>query len=89
MIRQVLDEMRRGTTTVGELGRRLGIERSALERMLRFMVRKGLIRQVHAEGGAEACRGCPYCGRCEERPVVGYQMTTTAGPSGGAVETRG
>jgi|GEM_PF-1194174 len=74
MIRRILAELRRGPTTVGELSRKLGVEQGALEEMLRFMTRKGLIRELHPESGATGCAGCSSAGRCEATPVTGYEL---------------
>ena len=74
MIQQVLAEMRRGTTSVRDLSRRLGMEQSALEGVLRFMLRKKLIRELHPECRPKGCRGCPYQGKCQDMPVIGYEV---------------
>ncbi len=73
MIRRVLAEMEHGTATVKELSRKLGIEPGVLEGMLGYMVRKGLVRAVYPQCRTKGCRGCRYSGRCEERPVIGYE----------------
>ena len=78
MIRRILAGLRRGPTTVGELSRKLGIEQGALEQMLRFMARKGLIRELHAECVPAGCAGCPCAGRCAASPVPGYELVTGA-----------
>jgi predicted transcriptional regulator len=72
VIDAILAEMRHGSTTVKELSRKLGIEKSALEGMLRYMVRKGMIRELHPQCRPKGCRGCPYHGRCPDLPIVGY-----------------
>jgi len=78
MIRRILAGLRRGPTTVGELSRKLGIEQGALEQMLRFMARKGLIRELHAECVPAGCAGCPCAGRCAASPVTGDELVTGA-----------
>lgn len=83
MIRQVLAEMRRGTSTVKQLSRKLKIEQSALERMLGFMVRKGLVRELHPQCGPKGCRGCPYNGKCQDMPVTGYEVVVEPEPGSG------
>ena len=75
MIRQILAEINRGTTAVRELSRRLGVEESALQRMLLYMLRKGLIRELHPQCQPKGCRGCRYKGKCDQTPVVGYTPT--------------
>ncbi len=77
MIQQVMAEMRRGTSTVKQLSRKLKIEQSALERMLRFMTHKGMIRELHPECRPKGCRGCPYQGKCQDMPVIGYEVVTS------------
>lgn len=76
MLRQVLAELEAasGPVNINELSRKLGIERSALEGMIQFWVRKGRLKsgaQAAAEmaeqctsgGCGMACSGpadCPY-----------------------------
>ncbi len=74
MIRDILTEIRGGSTTVRELSRKLDVEESALQGMLEFMVRKGLIRELHPECLPKGCRGCPYQGKCDQNQVVGYTL---------------
>jgi hypothetical protein len=76
MIRQILDELKRGPTTIGELARKLEVEQGALEEMLRFMARKGLIRELHPECVPTGCAGCPHAGRCMASPIAGYELVT-------------
>lgn len=78
MIRRILAELSRGSTTAAELARKLEVEQSALEEMLRFMARKGLIREVHPECRPAGCAGCPYAGRCAASPATGYVLVTEA-----------
>ena len=54
----------RSPLTLAELSQRLGIERSALEGMLQFLVRKGKIRQVGD--------GTVSCDMCRVRFACGY-----------------
>ncbi|MBN2465478.1 hypothetical protein JXD38_07630 [candidate division WOR-3 bacterium] len=77
MIEAILTEMQRGSTTVKALSKKLGIEKSALEGMLRFMVRKGMIRELYPQCRPKGCRGCPYHGKCPDLPVVGYELVQT------------
>jgi len=74
VIQDILDEIRRGTTTVRGLSKKLKVEKSALEGMLRYMLRKGMIRELHPECRPKGCRGCPYKGKCDQMPVVGYEL---------------
>ena len=75
MLRQVLQEIElaRGPININELSQKLGIERSALEGMIEFWVRKGRLRsgnqdaaitEVCTTGSCScACSGpveCPY-----------------------------
>ena len=76
MIRAILAEMRRGTITVRDLGRKLGMEPSALDGVLRFMLRKKLIRQLQPECRPKGCRGCHYQGKCQDTPVTGYGVVS-------------
>ena len=69
-----LAEMRHGTTTVRDLSRKLGMEQSALDGVLRFMLRKKLIRRLHPECRPKGCRGCHYQGKCQDLPVSGYEL---------------
>jgi hypothetical protein len=75
MIEAILREVKAGTTSVRALSRKLGVERSALGGMLQYMVRRGLLRELHPECQPKGCRGCPYQGKCHTMPVVGYQLT--------------
>ena len=74
MIQAILREIGAGTTSVRILSKRLGIERGALVGMLQYMMRKGLLRELHPECRPKGCRGCPYHGKCHTMPVVGYQL---------------
>lgn len=76
MISQVIREIKKsgGTISLDELNRRLGIERSALEGMLEYCVRRGILRSDNAENGEFGCgethggcgsscagyQGCPF-----------------------------
>ncbi len=61
MLQQVLQalETTSGPVSLDELSRRLGIERSALEGMIAFWVRKG---RLQASAGGPCGRGCGHCG---------------------------
>lgn len=76
MLRQVLQEIKAAPSTVNlnALARKLGVERSALEGMIQFWVRKGRLQdddqaaaaalQVCASGscgpGCVGAQGCPF-----------------------------
>jgi len=77
VIDAILAEMRRGSTTVKELSRKLKIEKSALEAMLQYMARRGMIRELHPQCRPRGCLGCPYHGKCPDTPVVGYEASQT------------
>lgn len=77
MINAVLAEMQHGSTTVKELSRKLKIEKSALEGMLKYMVRRGMIRELYPQCRPKGCRGCRYHGKCPDLPVVGYEPAKT------------
>ncbi len=49
-------EQARGPLDLNELSRRMGVERSALDGMLEFLVRKGKLREVGS--GTETCAHC-------------------------------
>lgn len=74
MIGEILAEMRRGSTTARMLSRKLGVEKSALDGMLRYMVRRGLVRELHHQCQSKGCRGCPYGRTCPDRPAIGYEV---------------
>ena len=61
----------RGQVTLGEIARKLGIERSALEGMIQLLVRKGRLREVCGVG--ESCATC------------GVRLACGAAHSGGAL----
>ena len=97
MIREILTEMRQGTTTVKKLSRKLKIEKSALGQILQFMLRKGMIRELHPKCRPKGCLGCPYQGKCQDMPVIGYKVVTsesgaesdqTRNPSNNSLATR-
>jgi predicted transcriptional regulator len=74
VIQRILSEIRQGTTTVRALSRKLRVEESALQAMLEFMARKGLVRELHPECRPKGCRGCRYQGKCQDMPVTGYEI---------------
>jgi hypothetical protein len=60
MLKQVLDELRQvqGPVNLDDVSRKLGVERSALDEMIAFWVRKGkLVNTTLLSSGA----GCAHC----------------------------
>ncbi len=60
-----------GPVDLDELSRRLGVQRSALEGMIEFLVRKRYLREVRNEG-APVCAGCSIRSTCD--PVLGVRF---------------
>ncbi|MFC1871538.1 FeoC-like transcriptional regulator [Chloroflexota bacterium] len=62
MLARIITEFRNadGIMDLNELGRRLGVERSALEGMLELLVRQGKLREISADG----CAHCPTLLSC-------------------------
>ena len=71
MLQRILNEFESaaGGISINELGRRLGVERSALEGMIGYLVRKGILRDEAAaamecrpEGSvcASCVKHCPF-----------------------------
>ena len=69
MLSQVLREIKKSGSTISldDLSRRLGIEASALEGMLDYCVRKGILRDNDGDAGHDGCHcDCGGCGSgCE------------------------
>lgn len=65
MLSRILEEFEQtgGPATLTEMSRRLDVERSALEGMLQFLVRKGKLREVHP--GSDACAHCISHASCD------------------------
>ena len=66
MLKQVLDELRQadGPINLDDVCRKLGVERSALDEMITFWVRKGkLVNTSFVPGntGPGNPGGCPHC----------------------------
>jgi hypothetical protein len=66
MLSQIIDAFKQTAAPldINELGRRLGIERSALEGMLGLLVRQGRLREI------KPCS--EECARCRSRAGCGY-----------------
>lgn len=75
MLQRLLADLQRagGPVRLDDLGRRLGVERSALEPMLDLLVRKGVLTEWQDACGQVACSGgaCgTACGGMEGCPFV-------------------
>jgi len=68
MLRQVLQELESSTGPVelNALSRKLGVERSALEGMVAFWVRKGRLQDDYAAALAGSCVGGDCAASCLE-----------------------
>ena len=64
MLQNVITQIRRsdGTISLDELSRKLGVEASALEGMLDYCVRKGILRESCNSPGEKGCE--PAAGGC-------------------------
>lgn len=73
MLSRILEELEeaKGPLDLNEMSRRLGVERSALDGMLRLLVRKGRLREVGPT--AEACSHCAGCFSCAQGQT-GYPL---------------
>jgi DNA-binding IclR family transcriptional regulator len=73
MLSRILQEFRNagGPLDFTQLGLRLGVQRSALEGMIEFLVRKQYLREVESEG-TQACGCCPVRSACE--PMLGVRF---------------
>ncbi|MFP3897295.1 MAG: FeoC-like transcriptional regulator [Anaerolineales bacterium] len=56
--------------SIDQLGRRLGVERSALEGMIDYLVRKGRLQDDKVASAATVCstRDCPSCPAAHKCP---------------------
>ena len=79
MLSHIVEEFRnaKGPLTLSEMARRLGVEHSALEGMVQFLVRKGKLRAAGTDTTA--------CGQCGLRSGCGHRLAS--GPGGVAYET--
>lgn len=66
MFEEIMAEIEKSeeTLTVGELARRVGVEKSALKKMLEFLERKGKLTLFKPE---ESSRSNPRCETCVYR----------------------
>ena len=71
MLRQVLQELESavGPVDLNALSGKLGVERSALEGMIEFWVRKGRLKEEYAAGIKRACVGDDYPAKCSDAHV--------------------
>lgn len=74
MLSQILHELKnaKGPVDLNELSRRLGVQRSALDGMIQFLVRKGRLREVGIGETPPACASCPIHSTCE--PMLGVHL---------------
>jgi hypothetical protein len=68
MLRQVLQELESttGPVDLNALSRKLGVERSALDGMVAFWVRKGRLQDDYATALADRCAGGDCAASCRE-----------------------
>jgi hypothetical protein len=73
---RILKEMENagGLPTLTELSRRLDIERSALEDMVQFLVRKGKLREIRPD--MPACSHCGSSSTCSAGQLTTLMGTT-------------
>ena len=83
MLFRILKEFKKTNEPLdlNDLGRRLGVERSALEGMLELLVRQGKLRKVGA--GTETCAHCaghPGCAQIQMGNMAGkaYELVDWA-----------
>lgn len=74
MITQILKEMEKSSqpVTLQYLSHKLGLEESALEGMIEFLINKGIVRdsspcatEFHKINAVPHCPGCAGCTHCE------------------------
>jgi hypothetical protein len=70
----ILKTIEGGASTARQLAGCVGIPAGDLRPVLEGLVRRGLIRELHPECRPKGCRGCPYRGKCDQMPVVGYEL---------------
>lgn len=66
MLSQILHELEssNGPIDLNDLSRRLGVQRSALDGMIQFLVRKGRLREVDMGETAPVCTSCGQRNTC-------------------------
>jgi hypothetical protein len=83
VLKQVLEEFEKsdGVLSLDEMAGRLSVERSVLEGMIEFWVRKGRLRQVGPDGGDCArCAGCHLASNVERaRATCWYSQARNKG----------
>ena len=84
MLARILKEFREsdGGVNLNELGRRMGVERSALDGMLATLVRQGRLREIgagEAAGGCHCSAACPGCAGCGQACSLGkaYELVAS------------
>lgn len=72
MLRQVLQELEsaRGLVSLDDVSRKLGVERSALDGMVDFWVRKGRLRADYLTAGTGSCAGDTCGAFCSSCPLA-------------------
>ena len=81
MLQQVLQEVKstRGPVNLNELAHKLGVERSALDGMVQFWVRKGRLKdddlQSDPSPDAEHCPSCSVASTCSGPKGCPFVMT--------------
>ena len=80
MLGQVLEEFEkaRAPTRLDLMATRLGVQRSALVEMVRFLVRKGRLKEA-GSAGVPACPGCSSGCGSGAQCALGIQAWTLAG----------
>jgi hypothetical protein len=66
MLSQILQELEnaKGPVDLSDLSRRLGVQRSALDGMIQFLVRKGRLRELDMGETPPACTSCGHRNAC-------------------------
>ena len=90
MLQRILNEFESaaGGMSINELSQRLGVERSALEGMIGYLVRKGILRD-EAAAGMECNPAGSTCASCAKHcPFAAVKLPTyTLAPIGGRDES--
>ena len=87
MLQRILNEFESspGGMSINELGQRLGVERSALEGMIAYLVRKGILRDEAAAAmecvpAGNACASCAkHCPFAAVRMPRSYTLMSIGG----------
>ena len=91
MLQRILNEFESagGGISINELGQRLGVERSALEGMIDYLVRKGILRDEAAATMecSPAGSACASCAKHCPFAAVKLPRSYTLAPIGGRDES--